>query len=137
MTGHRSKPMRKSMKHGTHQVIRCAVEAMERRTLLSAVLGADGTLTLTGTSNPDNFHVSAGATQSATGVVFAFVFVNQNSQISQFDAKDVKRIRLNALGGDDTILVDSVGGGRSFGTTANLIRIAIDGGDGNDTITDN
>jgi Ca2+-binding RTX toxin-like protein len=110
--------------------MRPVVEAIERRTLLSgggsaAVLAADGTLTVTGTSGADQIATTAqdtfnGPTLTAT--------VNGSS--STFARADVKR--LNILAGDGADTVDASTGDDG---SVPIIPVTLDGGAGNDSLS--
>ncbi len=106
------------------------IEMMEQRMLLSAsaVLGADGTLTVTGTSGADSIEINIEAGQSG-GSLSGNVNVILSGGTTKFNAANVKRIHVNGLGGNDTILEDG-----NLDTT--YIPSTLSGGDGNDTITD-
>src|SRR5262245_30388233 len=79
------------------------VERIERRVLLSAVLGADGTLTVTGTGSADSILVDVESSSSSSGVVSGTVSATVNGSKSTFNAALVKHIHVNALGGNDTV----------------------------------
>ena len=113
------------------------IDALEPRQLLSAATMKHGTLTIYG-SNADDTITLSGIVQDlvitrdpgggTTGAQYE-ASVTINGQQTVFNAADVRRVRIFAFGGNDTITVqDSL--------TSNLTGVTIDGGDGDDTITD-
>src|SRR5213080_1539367 len=79
------------------------VELIERRVLLSATLGSDGTLAVTGTSGADTIHVKFAVAADHGGTVTVTI---GNAAPAAFDAAKVKRVSVDAQGGDDHINVD-------------------------------
>ncbi|HSV15751.1 MAG TPA: calcium-binding protein, partial [Tepidisphaeraceae bacterium] len=105
------------------RAVAVVVEAMERRTLLSgsAILGAGGTLTVTGTGAADIIGLEVDEDGS--------VAVTVNGANKQFVANTVKTIVINSGGGADSIAVDI------SDENINQIPETINAGDGNDTVT--
>jgi Ca2+-binding RTX toxin-like protein len=114
------------------QLIRAAVEMIERRTLLSAVLGSDGTLTITGTNNADSISIDVTAAEVSPIRTAGGVTVTGNVGFGNFFIPAVKRVVINALGGDDQIAVFI--GADPSPEVDELIPITVNGGDGNDNI---
>lgn len=124
-------------------------EQLEARQLLSAVL-ENGTLTINGTDGADAIHVyplfePLGSETIGSGdgdqliIVESYVAVDVNGSVDKFRDRDVLRIIINGLGGDDTI-----NSAKAMFVTINLSDPSktitgfpqfIYGGDGNDTIT--
>ncbi|HEX2972916.1 MAG TPA: calcium-binding protein [Tepidisphaeraceae bacterium] len=124
-------------------------EKLEARQLLSAVL-EDGTLTINGTDGADAIHVYPLLEPLGSEpigywpgeqliIVESYVAVDVNGSIEKFRDRDVLRIIINGLGGDDTIT-----GAKLVPVTVDMsnpsggitgFRQLIHGGDGNDTIT--
>jgi Ca2+-binding RTX toxin-like protein len=125
------------------------LENLEARQLLSAVL-ENGTLTINGTDEADTIHVyplfePVGSETIEYGdgeqfiIVESYVAVDVNGSIEKFRDRDVLRIIINGLGGDDTI-----NSAKSMFVRINLSNPSetitgfpqlIYGGDGNDIIT--
>ena len=80
----------------------------------------NGTLTVTGTEGADVIVVS----QVGTTIV-----VDLNGTQTQFDAVEVRSIRIDALGGDDSVIVDVVRPTRILGGAGNDRILGSDGGD--------
>lgn len=76
-------------------------EAMERRRLLSAVLGADGTLSVNGTAGADQISVHV-IVKQANAPLMLEVAVNQEA-VKDFPASSVLRLVTNGGDGGDTI----------------------------------
>ena len=120
---------------------RALVETMERRTLLSATLGADGLLTVTGTDLADRIGVDD---FTPSKITVSFYDTSGSSTLSQqsFNASAVKNIVLNALGGNDNAEVDArISGGVTVngGAGDDLLRVVtatavINGDAGNDRL---
>ena len=131
------------------------VEAVERRTFLSAAVLANGVLTVTGTAGADAIDVTIGREDPVPSAV---VDVTVNGAKQSFDSATdgaIRRVVVNAGDGNDTVDVDaytasdtpgraadpavSVAGGRGddvlgyagFGSAA---QPTLDGGDGNDDL---
>ena len=80
----------------------------------------NGTLTVTGTEGADVIVVS----QVGTKIV-----VDVNGTQTQFDAGEVRSIRVDALGGDDTVIIDVVRPTLILGGAGNDRILGSDGGD--------
>src|SRR3954454_23756271 len=80
-----------------HRPVAITVAALERRALLTAVRGGDGTLTVTGTGGPDVITVDV------TQGVDLPTTVTINGSVSSFNGLLIKREIINALGGNDTV----------------------------------
>ena len=105
------------------------IEPLESRTLLSAVL-EDGTLTVTGGEGNDTIRI-ASETVTVNGQPVVRLVVRENGVGTAFDDfSAISRIDVSGAGGNDTIDVGPLSAGGGSG-----VRVNIDGGDGNDTIT--
>src|SRR5688572_24756624 len=109
---------------------RPAVEPLEGRLLMAATLRGGG-LVVTGTQDDDVISIAVNATNPAQ------LDVTLNGAVQSFDAARVKRIRVNALAGEDSVTIGSdaspvnvpaqIAGGRhddvlSGGAAADVIR---------------
>lgn len=111
--------------------------ALESRQLFSAAVLRHGTLTIYGSDGDDTIALSGIAQQlmitggphgQTTGVQYE-ADVTINGQEAVFNAADVRRVRVFAFAGNDTITIqDSL--------TSNLTTVTIDAGDGDDVVTD-
>jgi hypothetical protein len=110
-----------------------AIEGLELRQLLSAVLGTNGTLTVTGTGGNDQIQVEYSTHGLSSDSTADTVIVNGVSQA--FDVPAVKSIVVNALAGNDSVIV--TGRVDDFQAGAEAVNVSVSGGDGNDTITVN
>ncbi len=91
-------------------------EVLEKRRLLSVSLNSAGVLTVTGTNLADLIRVGQARTT---------VSVHEGAKITNFPLAKVKKLVINGLGGDDSLLVSS-----------NVtVPASINGGDGRDSIT--
>src|SRR4051794_41008981 len=97
------------------------VETLEQRSLLSASLHGSE-LQVSGTSKPDLITVYYDAKDSSK------LDVKIRTTVTQFNAADVTTLRIDGLGGDDRILINSAHGQVKLATR-------IYGGAGDDSIT--
>ncbi len=105
---------RDRIKSNQTRVLAAAVENLENRRLFAASL-VDGVLTADGTGGNDDLRLD---------LVGGQILVHLNGATDgSFAPADVQSIRLNGLGGDDTL---RVGNG--------IMGVTLDGGDGNDTL---
>ena len=100
--------------------VRCAVEALESRQLLSVTLGEDGVLTVMGTEVADTIRVRPAKSPEQFRVVV-------NGEAAVFARADVSRIEIHALGGDDDVTAFESGGKID-------IPMLIFGGEGDDIL---
>src|SRR3954468_4154934 len=98
---------------------RVIAEAMERRTLLSAVLSADGTLTVMGTPGADTIVVDLSQGTGEQTVVMI------NGATTTFDGQIVQKEAIFALGGNDIVHLFATDG---------TVEGSIYGGSGNDKL---
>lgn len=116
------------------------IEKLENRQLLSSVvLATDGTLTITGSSGPDAIEVQLRAKDNGK------LKVEVGTMERKYTAASVKRIVVNALGGNDSVeigkddepvRIQSVinGGSGNDNLDGGASGDTINGGDGNDNI---
>lgn len=112
------------------------VQQLEKRALLSAVLGSDGTLTITGTTGNDS--ISVGLNREGKLAVAEAVIPPRPEDgtkperptptITTFDAAAVKAIVVNAGDGNDFV------GFAGRGKRAVKVGATVDGGAGNDRL---
>lgn len=102
------------------RAVNAAVEALEQRQLLSVVL-VGSVLTVTGTEHNDVI------TLKLKGGDSSVMKVIDNGVTKEFNVADINHVDINALGGNDRIVVREVNG--AFNTPLN-----VHGGAGNDTI---
>ena len=119
------------------------IEAVERRTLLSAAVLSNGVLTVTGTDAADTIDV-----QVQGGSTVASVQVTVNGSVQSFNAPmTVTSVVVNGGDGNDTITLDATpdgtaatydlnggAGDDALGISANG-NATLDGGDGNDSLS--
>ena len=100
------------------------LEVLEARRLLTAALGLDGILTVTGTAGPDHIRVGAVVLiHHHEGLAQNQIVVLENHSIQTFDADQVVRVLVDGGPGNDSILV------------AHLSKPTIlEGGPGNDAL---
>ena len=89
------------------------IETLESRNLFSAaptaVLGVNGTLTVTGTKNYDRIAVDISAKYAVaaggvtSGTLTGYTVKDKDKVLGTFAAADVKKIVINALGGSDRV----------------------------------
>ena len=92
------------------------IESLEIRCLLSVTFNpATGVLTVRGTDAANTVRIDRGG---------ASLTVNLDGAVSPFDASAVKRIVVDALGGNDSVTL----------TAAVTVPATLNGGDGNDTL---
>ncbi|HYE20433.1 MAG TPA: calcium-binding protein [Tepidisphaeraceae bacterium] len=100
-----------------------AVESLETRVMLSAVVSARGTLAVTGTGGDDAITIQRDLKRASK------IIVIENGVGTKFDAGTIKRIEMYGLGGADGItLNDNLGIISGRGAT-------LTGGAGNDSLT--
>jgi len=105
-----------NMRHRTS----CLIEPLKGRALLSSVVLSNGTLTITGNSTADRIEVQRRADKGQLKVEI-------NGSERKFTYSAVKKIVINAPGGNDFGEVSGRDGGVS-------IPMSVNGGDGNDTL---
>src|SRR4051812_28587915 len=120
--------------HKRHMIRSAAgavIDMIERRTLLSAVLGADGTLTVTGTGGNDRINVNVNLTAEGDETKLD-AKVTVNGVVQQFNAiPNGDKLIVDGLAGNDTIVARwPTSSHRAF------LATTIRGGDGNDFIED-
>lgn len=101
------------------------VDALEGRTLLSAVLLPDGTLQVTGTAAADQYTLRRGIEANKLNVE------EGRTTLFVFLADRVHRIEIDLGAGDDTVNVDT---SRGLVTGAGDATVHVNGGDGNDAL---
>jgi hypothetical protein len=108
------------------------IEQLEQRSLLSAVVGSDGTLTVTGTSGADVIHVGFNLdfTPGSSG---GEVYVLDNQTEYGFSAAAVKRVVIN--GGDGNDDIDVNGTETDEDPKASALSFAITDGNGTDSVS--
>ncbi len=104
------------------------LEALEPRRLFAAALSDDGLLRVNGTTEDDQIVIDRRHTGTLSSPQRYFVFIN-GVQVATFSVESVKRVRINALAGND--FVSSVIGCYVEGSAGND---TLQGGDGQDTL---
>ena len=121
-------------------------EALEARRLLSAALGADGTLLVTGTAESDSILIERNP-PNVPGPATLDVTMN-GALLGKFALADVAGIRVMAGDGDDSVRVDESNGlvpvglhafgeGGSDTLVGGLVGDVLDGGAGDDVLFGN
>jgi hypothetical protein len=99
---------------------------------MSAVLGTDGTLTVTGTSGADNINVSFQLTFSPAGYSGVLV-VKDADTFTDFAPTGVKKVVINGGDGDDAISID--GSETDEDPKASAINFIVVDGNGQDSVS--
>jgi hypothetical protein len=109
------------------------IEQLEKRSLLSAVVGSDGTLTVTGTPQADTIDVSfhIDFTPGNAGEVYVF----DDGTDYGFSTKVVKRVSINGGEGNDNISIN--GSETDDDPKAAALNFVVVDGNGNDTVDSN
>ncbi len=122
--------MGRSSRNPHRRVFRPSIDPLEDRTLPAATLTAglaNGVLTIEGTNGPD--HIALWGVVNRI-MVPGTTINTASGPTSSVAATDVKRIVVNALGGDDTILLNQ----DIYGFSRTTQPAFLDGGAGNDSI---
>src|SRR5687767_3144242 len=108
---------------------------LEPRALFSVLL-ENGILHITGTDAADvlTINTETAVTNSIPGSMFTGVRANLNGEEHSFGQSAIRRIRINTLGGDDTVTANFPGLTGTSETPVPGFRQFIHGGDGDDTL---
>src|SRR3954471_23697487 len=84
-----------------HQILQAAIEMVESRRLLSAVLTSTSLLTITATSSDDIITVRLDPLDATK------IQVDENGQTSSFAIAGLTQIEIDALEGNDVVMIKS------------------------------
>ncbi len=108
-------------KHCISRAAWTALEQLESRVLMSASLTPSGLLSITGTEHNDRITIRTAKTQG-------YISVSMNGQRRLFEQSKITSIKVNALAGNDDLLVWAKG-------TPISVPMKISGGAGNDNLS--
>ncbi|HEV2292505.1 MAG TPA: calcium-binding protein [Tepidisphaeraceae bacterium] len=114
-------------------------ETLEPRRLFAATITDDGLLRINGTTENDRIEIALRHTGTLSSPQRYFVFIN-DVQVKTFSFESVKRVRINALEGDDHVATNVVAFCHVEGGAGNDTLVGgnawetLNGGDGNDLL---